>query len=174
MDCVLMRHGIAVEAAEWSGLDNTRPLTDQGRKKVRQVAQGLATMGLTPTHLFTSPLIRARETAEIVNRILCPSIAMALCDVLKPDSKPQLLTAFLLALPSDSVVLCVGHEPLLGATSGYLLTRQTSRNYPMKKAGAGLIHLPDSAQAGEGLLRWWCPPAQLRALGEAMKDKDYD
>ncbi|MCC6142120.1 MAG: phosphohistidine phosphatase SixA [Nitrospira sp.] len=174
MDCVLMRHGIAVEIEEWAASDDTRPLTDQGRKKVRQTAQGFAAMGLTITHLFASPLARARETAEIVNAILCPSVAMALCNALKPGSSPQSLATFLLAFPDNAVILCVGHEPLLGATGSYLLNGQASPNYPMKKAGAGLIHLPGPARAGEGLLHWWCTPTQLHALGRAMKSKDHD
>jgi phosphohistidine phosphatase len=174
MDCLLMRHGIAVEMEEWSGPDETRPLTDQGRKKVRQAAKGLAAMGLAPTHLFTSPLTRARETAAIVNAILCPSVTMSLCNALEPRSTPQVLATFLRTLPDRSVVLCVGHEPLLGAMGGYLLSGQTSRNYPMKKAGVGLIHLPRPARAGEGLLHWWCTPTQLRALGQAGKENNND
>jgi len=170
MDCVLMRHGVAIETAEWSDLDETRPLTDQGRKKVGQVAKGLAAMELAPTHFFTSPLTRARETAEIVQAILCPSVTMRLCAALKPDSTPQLLASFLRTLPDRSVVLCVGHEPLLGATSAYLLSGQASQNFPMKKSGVGLIHLPGPARAGEGQLHWWCTPAQLRALGRAAKN----
>lgn len=174
MDCLLMRHGIAVETAEWSGLDGTRPLTDPGRKKVRQVAKGLAAMELAPTHLFSSPLARARETAAIVNAILCPSVTISLCKALEPGSTPQFLTTFLRSLPDRSVVLCVGHEPLLGAMGGYLLSGQTSRNYPMKKAGVGMIHLPGPPRAGEGLLHWWCTPTQLRALGRAKKKQDTD
>lgn len=174
MDCLLMRHGIAVEIAEWSDLDDTRPLTDQGKKKVRQVAKGLAAMGQAPTHLFTSPLTRARETAMIVHAILCPSITVSLCTALEPGSTPQFMTAFLGSLPERSIVLCVGHEPLLGAVGGYLLSGRPSQNFPMKKAGVGLIHLPGPVRAGEGRLRWWCTPTQLRALGQTMKNKDHD
>ncbi|MDO9117870.1 MAG: phosphohistidine phosphatase SixA [Nitrospira sp.] len=174
MDCLLMRHGIAVETAEWSDLDETRPLTDEGKKKVRQVATGLAAMGLAPTHLFTSPLTRARETAAIVHAMLCPSLTISLCKALEPGSTPQFLATFLRTLPDRAVVLCVGHEPLLGAMGGYLLSGKASRNYPMKKAGVGLIHLPGPARAGEGLLHWWCTPTQLRALGHFKKEKDKD
>jgi phosphohistidine phosphatase len=174
MDCLLMRHGIAVEMEEWSGLDDTRPLTEEGKKKVRQVAKGLAAMGVAPTHLFTSPLTRAQETAKLVRTILCPAVTITLCKALEPGSSPQFLSTFLRTVPDHSVVLCVGHEPLLGATAGYWLNGHASQRYPMKKAGAGLIHLPSTACAGEGFLRWWCTPTQLRVLGQAGKDKDND
>ncbi len=171
MDCLLMRHGLAVEMTEWSGLDDTRPLTDEGKKKVGQVAKGLAAMGLAPTHILTSPFTRAQETAALVRAILCPSVPPALCRALEPDSSPQQAMIILRTLPEQAIVLCVGHEPLLGTMAGYLLSGHTSRSYPMKKAGVGLIHLPAPPQAGEGLLRWWCTPAQLRGL-EPAKDDD--
>lgn len=172
MDCLLMRHGVAVETEEWSGLDDTRPLTGEGKQKVRQVAKGLAAMGISPTHLFTSPLTRAQETAELVRTILCPAVTITVCKALDPGSSPQVLSTFLRTIPDHSMVLCVGHEPLLGTTAGYWLNGHASQSYPMKKAGVGFIHLPSPIRAGEGLLRWWCTPTQLRALRNAHKDDD--
>jgi phosphohistidine phosphatase len=169
MDCLLMRHGVAVEIEDWSGFDDTRPLTGEGKQKVRQVAKGLAAMGIAPSHLFTSPLTRAQETAKLVRAILCPSVSMTVCKALEPGSSPQVLSTFLRTIPDHSVVLCVGHEPLLGTTAGYWLNGRASQSYPMKKAGVGLIHLPSTIRAGEGLLRWWCTPTQLRALGQARR-----
>lgn len=170
MDCLLMRHGIAVESEEWSGGDTTRPLTDQGKKKVAQVANGLAFMGLAPTHILTSPFTRAQDTAALVQAILCPSIPLSICTALEPGSSPQEIMTTLRTHSEQSVVLCVGHEPLLGMMAGYLLHGHMSPSYPMMKAGVGLIHLPARPQAGEGLLRWWCTPAQLRALGQTNPD----
>ena len=52
MDCVLLRHGIAVERDEWEGPDGDRPLTEHGAKRVRQVAAGLSRLDVQPTHVF--------------------------------------------------------------------------------------------------------------------------
>ena len=172
MDCLLMRHGIAVESGEWSEPDSTRPLTVDGKKEVGQVAKGLAAMGIAPTHLFASPLTRAQETAKIIGTLLCPAVTIAFCKALEPGSTSQFLTTFLRTLPDHSVVLCVGHEPLLGAMAGYLLNGQASQSYPMNRAGVGLIHLSAKACAGEGVLRWWCTPAQLSALGQVERHDD--
>ncbi len=169
VDCLLIRHGVAVKTGKWSGLDETRPLTAQGRKKVRRVAKGLAAIGVAPTHLFTSPLTRAEETANLIQTILCPSLPITFCESLEPGSSPQLLSTFLQAVSDHSVVLCIGHEPLLGATAGYWLNGRASQRYPMKKAGVGLIHLPSTACAAGGLLRWWCTPTQLIALGRSPR-----
>jgi phosphohistidine phosphatase len=164
MDCLLMRHGVAVDMEDWSGFDETRPLTDEGRTQVRLVAQGLSAMRVSPTHLISSPLCRALGTAELVRASLCPSVTMIVCDALKPDSSPEILTAFLQTIHASAAILCVGHEPLLGTTAGYWLTGHISHSYPMKRGGVGLIHMPATPQIGEGLLRWWCTPAQLSSL----------
>lgn len=169
MDCLFMRHGMAVEGGEWSEADDTRPLTADGKNEVAQVAASLVTLQLTPSHLFTSPLTRAQETAKIVGMILCPAITMAFCKALEPGSSPQFLMTFIRTLPHHSVVLCIGHEPLLGTMASYLLSGEVSQSYPMSKAGVGLIHLPSSAGAGMGILRWWTTPAQLMELSQVER-----
>lgn len=171
MDCLLMRHGVAVEMDEWAGPDETRPLTDQGRAQVRLVAQGLSAAGIIPTHLLASPFRRAQETAELVQAILCPSVAMITCDALKPESSPQILTTLLQTIRIPGVILCVGHEPLLGMTASYWLNGHISHSYPMTRAGVGLIHMPSTPRSGEGVLRWWCTPAQLSHPGNVALRK---
>ena len=86
MDCLLMRHGLAVNMEKWSGSDETRPLLEQGKQNIRRVAEGLAMMGLAPTYILTSPFTRAMETAALVRQILCPSIPLAISTTLKPGA----------------------------------------------------------------------------------------
>src|SRR5215469_6165377 len=63
----LVRHGIAVDHADRGDLpDDDRPLTAKGRRRFRRAARAFARMGETPDLLFTSPLIRAAQTAEIL------------------------------------------------------------------------------------------------------------
>ena len=68
----LIRHGIAIEqdplALDPIADDEARDLTKLGRKKVAQVAEKLAKLELTFELIITSPLVRARQTAEILNR----------------------------------------------------------------------------------------------------------
>jgi len=59
MDCLLLRHGIAVERDEWEGPDADRPLTERGAKRVAQVAGGLKRLDVQPTPVLSSPLIAA-------------------------------------------------------------------------------------------------------------------
>ncbi|MBI5672864.1 MAG: histidine phosphatase family protein, partial [Nitrospirae bacterium] len=50
MDCILVRHGIAVEPDEWEGAEENRPLTEKGKRRARQAAEGLAALDCKPTH----------------------------------------------------------------------------------------------------------------------------
>jgi phosphohistidine phosphatase len=166
MNCILLRHGIAVEREEWKGSDAARPLTERGARRVAQVAAGLNRLDVQPTHVLSSPLIRAIETAKIAHRLLQVRSAVQVVDALLPDAPPDRLLSTLHDLPPESCVLCVGHEPHLGMVAAVLLTGKPSQAFPFKKAGACLIELAAPVKPGRGVLRWWLPPGQLRTTRE--------
>ncbi len=166
MDCVLLRHGIAVERDEWKGPDAGRPLTERGAKRVAQVADGLKWLDVRPTHVLSSPLIRAIETAKIVHRSLRVRSAVHSVDELLPDAPPDRFLSILHDLSPESCVLCVGHEPHLGMVASVMLVGKPTTAFPLKKAGACLIELSIQAKPGRGVLRWWLSPDQLRTIGK--------
>jgi phosphohistidine phosphatase len=166
MVCLLLRHGIAVERDEWEGAEADRPLTEQGAKRVAQVAAGLNRLGVQPTHVLSSPLIRAIETAKIVHRSLRVRSAVQIVDELLPDAPPDRFLSILHDLPPDAWVLCIGHEPQLGMAASFMLSGRATASFPMKKAGACLIELSLPVKSGRGVLRWWLTPSQLREMGK--------
>ncbi|MGH7147998.1 MAG: SixA phosphatase family protein [Nitrospiraceae bacterium] len=166
MDCVLLRHGIAVEREEWEGKDVDRPLTEKGKQRVCEVVAGLNRLDVQPTHVLSSPLIRAIETAKIAHRSLRVRSAVQIVDELLPDAPPDRLLSILHDLSPESCVICVGHEPHLGMVASVMLAGKPSTAFPFKKAGACLIELSIPAKPGRGVLRWWLTPGQLRAMGE--------
>jgi len=165
MDCLLMRHGIAVDPEAWDGAEEDRPLTKKGKARVRQAAAGLATLTCAPTHLFSSPCVRAYDTAKLLCTEVCPALDVEICQELVAGVAAEPFFSFLRSLPSESTVICVGHEPLLGDVAGMLLSGHSIPGLWFKKAGAALIHLPDGPKPGRGILRWWLQPKQLRILG---------
>lgn len=165
MNCVLIRHGIAVEPEKWEGSEQNRPLTEKGKKRVLRAAAGLAALDCKPTHLLSSPFVRAYDTARLLRTVLCPSLKVMTRDELAVGSTPERIVSLLRALPVESTVICVGHEPLLGESAALLLSGKATANFPMKKAGAALIHFSSLVKQGQGLLRWWLEPMQLRVLG---------
>lgn len=171
MDCVFVRHGIALEPEEWNGQEQLRPLTEKGKKRVRQAAAGLASLALAPTHLLSSPFTRAKDTAVIIRPVVCPDIKIDTVAELAVGSTPERLLSRLRTFPADAVILCVGHEPLLGATVSLLLCGHPGQGFPMKKSSAALIRLPRHVGPGLGQLRWWIEPGQLRMLGKCRLKK---
>lgn len=171
MQCILMRHGIAVERDEWEGTEENRPLTDKGKKRVRQAAGGLSALDCRVTHVFTSPLVRAYDTARLVRAVVCPRGKVETCEELAVGAKPEQLVRMLQTLPSDAVVLCVGHEPFLGELVSLLLCGKTLPNFPLKKAGAVCVEVEGQIRVGLCRLRWWFPPMELRMLGKRARTK---
>ena len=171
MDCLFIRHGIALEPEQWEGAESQRPLTAKGKRRVRQAASGLALIDVAPTHMLSSPFTRAKETALIIRRLLCRTVPIQYLDELAVGSTPELLLERLRTFASHSVIVCVGHEPLLGEITSLLLCGHRTQSFPMKKSAAALIALA-SVHPGLGQLRWWMEPAQLRLLGkEGRKDR---
>ena len=164
MDCLFFRHGIAIERQEWSGQDEDRPLTDKAAARTRESGKGLLTLRIRPTHILSSPLTRARETAAILQSLIRSKPKIRICTELDPTAAPGTLFSLLNALPSDAVVLCIGHEPHLSLAAGILFTGKPCSGLSLKKAGACLIHLDESVKPAAGRLEWWLTAAQLRAL----------
>jgi phosphohistidine phosphatase SixA len=67
MNLFLLRHAIAVEPGALSGAsDAARPLSPEGKEKMRKIARGMKALDLSFDLILSSPYVRARETAEIV------------------------------------------------------------------------------------------------------------
>lgn len=170
MDCILFRHGIAVERDEWDREEAERPLTEKGAKRVMQAARGLLSLGIAPTHLLTSPLIRAHQTTTVLHEAFKGKVSTKICDELLPDAPADKILPLLDGLPPDARVICVGHEPHLGEAAGVLIFGKPTTGLSLKKSGACLIHIPNVIKAGRGQLHWWLTPSQLRTLGKGWDE----
>ena len=113
MDCILLRHGIAVACEDWNGPESERPLTKEGIQKTRKAIAGLKQIGIKPTHLLSSPFTRALETAEIVAEMFHLDPDFQVCEELLFHRSPVDLFPVLGKFPEPSCVVCVGHEPHL-------------------------------------------------------------
>ena len=104
----------------------------------------------------------------MLRTVVCPTVKIETRDELAVGASPEQVVALLRSMPSESMVICVGHEPLLGEVAGVLLCGKPITGMAFKKSGAALIHLPDGPKPGQGVLRWWLQPTQLRALGKRL------
>jgi len=149
---IFLRHGPAGSRTEWTGPDAQRPLTDDGRVVVARVAALLARAGLRPGALITSPLVRARETAEIAAAALgCPELLTQDARLAKGLDRKRV--AALVTEHADArVIVLVGHEPDFSATIAEL----TGGAVTVKKAGVARVDLDE--QTMRGTLVWLLPP----------------
>ncbi|MDZ7344985.1 MAG: phosphohistidine phosphatase SixA [candidate division KSB1 bacterium] len=165
MEIYLIRHAIAMNREEWTKSDDLRPLTEKGQQKMEKIAAGLAAMEIDFTHLFTSPLVRAKQTAEIVQKILQIE-AMEETDLLVPSADPAAMIPFLNKLPDNAEVALVGHEPHVSALLSYLLSGQHKNFATFKKGGVAMLEGTTPLRAGHLILRWLLEPNHLVAIGE--------
>lgn len=167
MKLVVIRHGPAGDRAEWDAEgrdDRLRPLTSDGKKQMRRVATGLATLVPSIDVLATSPLVRAEQSADIIAEQYRTDVVTL--DALAPDSAPEKTVEWLRALEAEETVALVGHEPHLSTLVGYLLTGKRISFIDLKKAGVALLELPDPPQSATGALEGLLTPRVLRRLGE--------
>jgi len=168
MNILVIRHAIAEDREEFKRTgqpDDLRPLTKEGRQKMKAAARGLKQVVKNIDVLATSPLVRAVQTADIVTAAYGGLKAVEV-DQLKPDEPPQSLLKWLQKCKGDSTIAVVGHEPHLGMFVSWLLTGLQNSFFELKKGGACLLELDESMRPGRARLLWSLPPAQLRALGE--------
>lgn len=162
MRLLLIRHAIAVPRGTPGIQDDDRPLTPKGEKRFREVARALATIVKRPDALLTSPLPRARRTAEIAAQGFggpAPQDVPALAGGSLSD-----LQAALDEYPGDALLALVGHEPHLSSLLAHLVGGVPER-LTFRKGGAALVELPGSLEDGATLL-FYLPPRVLRTLSE--------
>jgi phosphohistidine phosphatase len=166
MRVILVRHAIAEDRAIWaerSADDELRPLTADGRDKMKRTARGLVTLEPEVALLGASPLVRARETAEILARAW-GGLDPVETPLLRPGASPAALGAWLARQRLDATVALVGHEPDLGQIAASWLGGATQPFLAFKKGGAALIEFDAAPRHGGGLLQWFLTPGHLRAL----------
>ncbi len=158
----IIRHGLAGDSGTYAN-DDERPLTEEGRQKTRQVAKRLVTLGLQFDLILSSPLIRARQTAEI---LLDEGLGQELQEVayLSPDGDiANWLNWFQSWNPGkNSSFALVGHEPNLSAWAELLAWGEAKGAIELKKAGVIGLSLPtNGSPIGRSTLFWVTPPRFL-------------
>ena len=161
----LCRHAIAADPAKGMS-DDDRPLTAEGIRKFRKTAKGLIKLigEKKLSHILTSPLLRARQTAEIISEALAEErldIPPIITDALKPPGDLKQLLKEARKLKSASGVIAVAHEPFLSQWIGELCFDHAGR-VELKKGGVGAIELADVQSKGD--LLWLMQPGMLRDI----------
>jgi phosphohistidine phosphatase len=162
MRLIIIRHAIAVERGTPDIADEDRPLTRKGERRFQEAARGLARIEPRPDVLLTSPLPRARQTAEIA-AAAWGKIKPKKSDVLGGGSFAE-IAAVLDKLPRDASAAVVGHEPDVSELLAAILGSKDPAAFTFKKGGVAVVEVAGPLGQG-GVLVWAMPPRLLRRFG---------
>ena len=162
MEVYLLRHGIASDDSP-TGKDADRALTDEGRRKLRDVMKTVSAAGIRPDVVVSSPYVRARQTAEIAHDLLGVQEVLHFAESLTPDGDPEDVWRELRnGYAGFRSVMLVSHEPLMGRCTGYLLGAPELL-LDFKKGAVVLVELEPVGMQPRGVLRWMLIPKLARA-----------
>lgn len=170
MKLYILRHGDAGEPFEQKARDTERPLSPKGIQRTKQLADLLEQMETSFDAVLSSPLVRARETAEMVIRELKSAVKVGLTDALSPFGSMENLVHQLTTLrPVPKNVLLVGHEPYLSGFISLLCTGGPGLGLELKKGGLCRLEVTTPACGKCATLEWSLPPRVTGTLVQKRK-----
>jgi len=164
MDLLIVRHAIAFERDRhrWRD-DGARPLSPAGIRRARKAAAGLKEFTKAPDRVLTSPLVRARQTAQILTDVAGWPQAVEAPELSPQEPASAVLT--LLGKDRSKVVAVVGHQPGLGVLlTACLLGDGEALPIEMKKNAVACLSFEGSPRAGRAALKWLATPRMLRGF----------
>ncbi|HSY17919.1 MAG TPA: phosphohistidine phosphatase SixA [Candidatus Acidoferrales bacterium] len=169
MNLYILRHGIASDPGE-DGLpkrlpDAERPLSMKGKQRLGDVTWAMRKMELTFDAVLSSPLLRARQTAQMVTEALGAEHKIVFSDHLAPEGSPKALIEQVngLQAPLENVLL-VGHEPYLSRFIALLTTGGTTAEIDLRKGGLARLEVAELRYARCATLRWLVTPKQMSLM----------
>jgi phosphohistidine phosphatase len=160
----LIRHGIAAERGPEYPDDSKRPLTGKGITALRREAKALNELDTTFELIITSPLTRARQTADVFAEHLSGKPTVSTSDALAPAGTPSAVLQELARHPRKQRIALVGHEPNMGELAARLIGARTPIEF--KKGAICRIDFDGVPPKARGQLIWLIPPRVFRAVVE--------
>jgi len=165
MELYFIRHGIAIDREDPSvACDEERRLTKDGVEKMEQSAKGLAQIVSGLNEIFTSPLIRAKQTAEIVAKAFKPKPSVTIISGMAPGMALETLEGCAEKHSPGTSLAFVGHEPDLSRMISLLVTGGDRCGFDMKKGAVACVGVESQPGLGAGVLLWLLQPKHLRKI----------
>ncbi len=149
MRLYIVRHAEAEDCPP-DGDDAARALTDAGRDSIPPVGGTFAALKIRPDLIWTSPAVRARQTAELLAKHLKGNQEIEDKDFLGLDSDFGELRRALRGIDGKSIVL-VGHQPFLGECIHYWLAGNAHPGMHVPKASLICLHARSLNRGGMNL-----------------------
>jgi phosphohistidine phosphatase len=162
LELYLVRHGVAAERGEDYPDDSKRPLTEDGISRLRKEAKALDALGIKLEHIIASPLVRTRQTADVLAETMKSKPSVSTSDALAPAGTPASVLQELSRHMRTGTLALVGHEPNIGELAGRLIGARAP--LPFKKGAICRIDFEIFPPKGLGQLRWFITPRMLRLM----------
>ena len=166
MRLFIVRHAIAVPHGTPGVAEDDRPLTKDGIRKMNEAARGLRAIVGIPDIILTSPLPRAKQTADILVQSLGKQIPLELIDALAPAGSHSGVYKEMRRHQKADSLMIVGHQPSLGEIAGEIAWGSPEHYVELKKGGACAIEIEGLTPTPRGTLLWLVTPSILRSLAE--------
>jgi phosphohistidine phosphatase len=160
----VIRHAVAAERGDAYPDDSKRPLTPDGMSRFRKTARGLARLDAGIDCILCSPLVRARQTADILAQALPDKPRVVETATLVPGADFRELAAELENHKRSSAIALVGHEPGVGEIAARLIGLR--HPFQFKKGAVCRIDVETLPPAGPGRLRWFATSKMLAKLAK--------
>ena len=164
MRLYIVRHAIAVPHGTPGVAEDDRPLTKDGIRKMNEAARGLRALGCIPDVILTSPLPRAKQTADILVQFLGKQIPLRLFDALAPSGTHSDVYKEMRRHQEVGSLMLVGHQPSLGEIAGEIAWGSPEHYVELKKGGACAINVDAQTPIPRGTLLWLVTPSILRTI----------
>lgn len=164
MKLFVMRHGPAVDQ-RGSASDFDRELTASGTSEIREAGLGLKRLGVAPATILSSPLVRARQTAELIAAILTPGRPPEIEDALAAGASPGEILKPVRKHTGDLMI--TGHDPDFSALVAYLLAGETNTSIDFSKGGVVALDFQVVPNRASGTLLWYLRRKQLALIGRS-------
>jgi len=143
--------------AKSKDVDPQRPLTEEGRRDIKKVAEFIEPLNLCVDYLWHSGKTRAAQTAEILAEVIETSKEMTAHEGLAPNDDVTAIRDEITSAQQD--ILIVGHLPFVGKLASLLLTGSESSNVVAFKQG-GIVCL-ERTDGNRWQIDWMITPELL-------------
>ncbi|HLK04919.1 MAG TPA: phosphohistidine phosphatase SixA [Candidatus Acidoferrum sp.] len=160
----LVRHGIAIDREDPKcPAEAERYLTEEGIKKTKEVARGVAAIAEEADLFLSSPYVRAMQTAELfASAFDFPKEKIRKTELLLPGADAGALFREIAKQKDAEAVFCFGHAPHLDEVIAAVLGSKRDAT-SLKKAGVACLELRRVAPP-TGILAWLATPKILKNL----------
>jgi phosphohistidine phosphatase len=165
MDIFILRHGDANPATKKLMSDSKRGLSDSGIKEIENVSELFAKFEIKFDYIFSSPLMRAKQSTDVISKNQKKSKIVELAD-LKPEGSVEEVCKKIAKQKENSTILIIGHNPFLVNLINYIINSVNSQNLTLKTGGLVKIKALSLEPQLKGELEWLLAPKLIRKISK--------